>query len=193
MFSGLLIVASIAGCKQWETFATWVFTFIVVPRGNSVRDLVFWMKGRMVGASAHICLGRENAAKGKKLGNLNGLKTRSFSSSFSILHAEWVFSDCTPCNWEVVFSILERFHSMSSMWQWGQMEYHPLRTLLFGDVDQCDMILNHQILQARSTDWIDPACYWVLMGKHRASKHNDISHSRGIGRGGSMVEIKAAC
>jgi len=78
------------------------------------------------------------------------------------------------------------------MWQWGRMEYHPHCTLLFGDIDRCDMILIRRILQGGSMDGIDRACWWVHMGKHHAFKQKDIGRSCGIGRRGSTIEIKDA-
>ena len=191
IISDLFTIRSLAGWKQWSTFATWVSTFIATPRGSSLGDSIFWMTGGIARASSHIGSGRVDVAWGWKPGTLGGLETMGFFFVHNIA-SRVVFCDHRPCKREVVFPIWEWFHLASSTWQWGHMEYPPHRALLFGDVDRCDMILNHWNKQGRSTVGIDWACWGVYMGKCHALKHYNISHSHGIEWGHSTIEIKDA-
>jgi len=162
MINGYFTIRALVGCNPISTFTTWVSTFIASLGGSHSGGSGSWMIGRMAGVSSFFGYGREDTAKGRNPGNLGGLKTLGFLSLIAIPRLGQFFSDRRPCKGEIVFQKWERFHLVSYTWQWGQLEYRPHHTLLFGDVGWCDMILNCWIKQGGSMAGIYRACWWSM-------------------------------
>ncbi len=90
---------------------------------------------------------------------------------------------------------LKRFHTEGYTWWWGWLKYHPHRTLMFGELSQCEMILNCWITRSVSMAGIHHASYqsswWEALMFCDIRRCNMILNCR-IKRGDSTTGIDRA-